>query len=117
MLTSLAQQIDYLLAESEVDYINLNLIMAAADKAADLDRSRPLRERTLQILGMLLDRGFEAVDLLPDGKCRAWPDQGKTSILRRIEQDWRSSPDEGALALKYWFDLPDSLRDANGKPL
>jgi hypothetical protein len=77
----------------------------------DLPRRRrrtPRHHASLRQL--LLDRGFQAVNLLPDVRCRPWPYQSRISVLRRIEADWRTLKDEGLLGYRYWFDLPDTVR-------
>lgn len=106
----LETEIGYLLEEAKVDCLNLGLVMDAANEASDADPKLSCMERTLALVGLLLDRGFQAVDLLPEGKCKPWPDQGRMHILRTIERDWRATNDEPWLGSKYWFDLPEARR-------
>jgi len=94
------------------DCSNLWDVIVAANTASDADPNLSRMERTLALVGMLLDRGFQAVDLLPEGKCTPWPDQGKMHILRTIEREWRATNDEPWLGMKYWFDLPEARRPA-----
>jgi hypothetical protein len=111
MADSLAEKFGFLLVEAEIDYINLWLIIGAANEASDADPALSRMQRTLALVGKMLDHGFQAVDLRSDGGCTPWPDQGKVSILRRIEREWRARPDdEPLLGAMFWFDLPASRR-------
>lgn len=107
MPAPLTQEIDWLLAEAEIDYISLHLIMDAANDASDADPALSRMDRTLALLGRLLDLGFQAVDLTEGGKCRPWPDQRRASILARIERTWRAAGDESLVAMRFWFNLPE----------
>lgn len=109
-MRTLSQKIDGLVAEGRYDYVDLWLIICAANEASDADPKLSRMERTLALVGLLLDRGFQAVDLLPAGKCKPWPDQGRMHILRTIERDWRATNDEPWLGSKYWFNLPEARR-------
>ena len=109
-MTTIAGKIASLALETNYDHIRLGQVIAAANNASDADPQQSRMERTLALVGMLLDRGFQAVDLLPDGKCRPWVDQGRMHILRTIERDWRALNDEPWLGMKYWFTLPAALR-------
>ncbi|RVT96699.1 hypothetical protein EOD42_09800 [Rhodovarius crocodyli] len=97
---------DQFIAEGEIDYIALYLIIdGARDYFPDFTEKNQM-EKTLQFIGLMIDRGFLAVDLLPDGKCKPWPDQEKSSILRRIERDWSRDGDEMRVGMEYWFHWP-----------
>ena len=109
MKISLAQQIEWLINESEADYISLSLIIDAANAATDADPSRSRMERTLDLLDRLLGRGFQIVRMTADGGCVPWPDQSRAAILGHIEREWLARG-EDAVVFDFWFDLPDSLR-------
>jgi hypothetical protein len=111
MAQSTEEHFQGLIFESKRDYISLALVIASANIASDAAPALGRMERTLAFLGRLLDHGFEAVDLRSDGGCTPWPDQGKVSILRRIEQEWRArADDEPLLGMMFWFNLPESRR-------
>ncbi|TCH98537.1 hypothetical protein EJV46_08100 [Roseococcus sp. SYP-B2431] len=108
-VASLKQHIEWLIAEAEHDYVSLSLIIGAANKADEADPNLNQMQRTLALIGKLLDHGFQAVDLADHGKCVPWPNQDRASILRRIEEAWRRSG-ELEIAFDFWFDLPKSRR-------
>lgn len=108
MAASLAQEIEWIVNEAEVDYIDLWHVILAANEAADADPKLSRMERTLALLSMLLDRGFLAVDLADAGKCVPWPDQRRASILSRIEREWRRLDNEPYLGSLFWFHLPNA---------
>jgi hypothetical protein len=106
MAASLAQEIEWIINEAEVDYIDLWHLILAANEAEDADPKLSRMERTLALLGRLLDRGFLAVDLAEEGKCVPWPDQRRAAILGRIERDWRRLDNEPHIGAITWFQLP-----------
>jgi type II secretory pathway component PulL len=103
----LDQHIQWLIEESKRDYIDLWHIIIAANKASDADPVYSRMERTLALLRRILDLGFQGVDLLPDGKCRPWLDQGRQAILNRVETAWRANGDEPHLGALFWFHRPE----------
>ncbi len=109
-MSTLADRIASFAMETNHDFVRMGQIMAAANMASDADPGLSCMDRTLALLGMMLDRGFQAVDLLREGGSKPWPDQGKMRILRTIERDWRASNDEPWIGSKYWFTLPVALR-------
>lgn len=102
--------LDGLVGNSKYDYVSLWQIINAANEARDADPSLDRIQRTLALLGQLLDRGFLAVDLTQDGGCTPWPDQDHASVLRRIETEWRRTNDEPGVGSVFWFDRPQSRR-------
>lgn len=110
MAASLEQHITWVIKEAERDYISLWHITISANKAADADPALSRMDRTLALLGMLLDRGFLAVDLAEAGQCIPWPDQRRAAILGRIEREWRRLGDEPLLGSIFWFHLPTERR-------
>ena len=109
-MSTLAQRVASFAMETNYDFVRMGQVMAAASTASDADPGLSRMKRTLALLGMMLDRGFQAVDLLPEGGCKPWPDQGKMHILRTIERDWSALNDEPWIGSKYWFTLPEALR-------
>lgn len=110
MAASLAQEIAWIVTEAEVDYIDLWHLMLAANEATDADPKLSRMDRTLALVGRLLDRGFLAVDLAEAGQCIPWPDQRRAAILGRIEREWRRLEDEPLLGSIFWFQLPAERR-------
>jgi hypothetical protein len=62
------------------------------------------------VLPLLLDRGFQAADLTPDGGCTLWPDQGRPTVLARIAAAWDAAAAPRENGFSFWFDLPDGRR-------
>ena len=106
----LSQHIAWLLKEAEVDYLNLVLVSDAANDASDADPGLSPRDRTLALLAALLARGFQAVDLEPDGGCTPWPDQRPDAVLARIAAAWDAASDPREIGFSFWFDLPEDRR-------
>jgi hypothetical protein len=110
MPAPLTQEIEWLLVEAEVDDISLHPITHAAYDARDADPSLSRMDRTLAVLGTLIDLGVLAVDLVEDGPCKPWPDQRRAAILGRIEREWRENDGWGYLGAIYGIHLPPDRR-------
>ncbi len=109
---TLEQEVDGLVQDAKIDVTNLWSVIVGANDASDADPRLSRMERTFVLLRRLIARGFQAVDLLADGKCVPWPDQNPDAIIHRIETEWRriglnEEPHVGAI---FWFDLPKSHR-------
>ena len=95
------QEIEFLIKQSKIDYINLNLGMTAANKAIDGNPALTSMDRTLAVVGIMIDRGFLAVDLADEGQCIPWPNQDRASILNRIEGAWRQTNGEPPMSMIF----------------
>lgn len=110
MPPSTAEHIEIFAKEMEQDYVSLSDLIEAAHDASDADLHLSRMRRTLNLLRQMLERGFRAVDLKADGDCTPWPDQSPAAVLKRIEDAWLRSGDEGELGYMFWFDLPSVPR-------
>lgn len=108
--TAPRQQIAWLLAEAEVDCLNLALVGDAANDPSDADPRLSARDRTLALLSLLLARGFQAVDLEWGGGCTPWPDQRREAVLARIVAARDAAADPREIGFSFWFDLPEDRR-------
>jgi hypothetical protein len=107
-MSAVERVVQQLIAEGERDYIALYLITGAAQEAAAELTASSTRERTLALLTRMLDRGFLAVDLADEGKCRPWPEQDQGFVLERIRREWPEHEDNPLIGMLYWFHWPKS---------
>ena len=97
--------------EARNDFIPFHWPYLDSNNAADLDIDLKAMDKTLKLVRALLARGFQAVDLIEDGGCIAWPDQSPEAVLGRIRHEWEALGREPNLGDICWFNLPDELQD------
>ena|SRR5579883_6222 len=79
--------VDAFVTEAQRDYVSLPLLAHAAKVDLGAETPTQVREKTLELVGSLYDKGLRPCDL--DGvPIKPWPDEGRQAMLDRIEREW-----------------------------
>src|SRR5215472_13115880 len=102
-MTTIDQLIDGYMQESEVDYISLPQLVAAARRWLGAGTTAEARELTLELVKCLYDRGLRPGDYW-GGDFGYWPDEGLQPALDRIEREWiKTNADPNLAEPICWF--------------
>lgn len=105
-MSVLEQRIGFMLAESAVDCTGLWQVTHAAEAAAAELPGETRMDLTLALVAVMLGRGFQVVEPLPDGGHAPWPIQAPEYVLGIIAEDW-TLWGEPLTCMKYWFHHPE----------
>ncbi|MBI3419670.1 MAG: hypothetical protein HY053_06025 [Proteobacteria bacterium] len=96
------------LREGDEDYIGLWQIIGRVSTVLNLDERKltisdtdKLWRGIQEFITLMLNNGFEAVDLAPEGKCKAWPDQNPAAVIAEIKKLWIER--KGDVGSDIWF--------------
>jgi hypothetical protein len=102
------KNLEEFLCEGDEDYIGLWEVIGVVSKDLNLDeRKLTISDADKLWLGikefitLMLENGFEAVKLAPEGKCKAWPDQTPAGVIKKIKEMWIER--KGDVGSDVWF--------------
>jgi len=91
----MAQKMDDLLAvvedfEREVhdDYIGLWEVARAIAEKNEKAASTEIKEKSLMVVRLMLEHGFQAGTLASKGGFKAWPNQAVSEVMGRVKTEW-----------------------------
>jgi hypothetical protein len=97
--------VEEIVLEAKADWVGLWQIIGQFEPLF-LDEAT-LRERTLDVVRVLLDRGFIAGDPIYSAHgFRPWPDQRPEAIIERIRSEWLALGRIPNIGDIVYFDLP-----------
>jgi hypothetical protein len=65
-----------------------------------------VRQKTLAIVRLMLERGLYAGDLAKDGSFVPWPQQHPGLVIDRIRREWTELGHDPGIGDIVWFGLP-----------